>query len=99
LKTLCKRECSTTQTTNCCSNDGTEAVTFLDTVLGEVSLEGIEAVLAPPAGWFGVPTFVAENLLGVGIKFAIPSSVCRSRSKASLLRTRAQACSSPSRRA
>lgn len=78
LKTLCAaamKECSPSLAMDCCTSSGTEANTRLDT-LGRGTLLAakgpVDAVVAPPAGWVGVPTYVAELLQGGGRNVTYP---------------------------
>lgn len=77
MKTLCGKAdavCSTAQDKNCCSVSRTEARKRLDTIGLGTSLRdaNVEAVLAPPSGWIGVPTFVIDELITTEIKIPYP---------------------------
>jgi hypothetical protein len=66
VKTLCTKNAP-------CNDPKTEATARLDTVGRGVSLDDVEAVLAPPAKWIGVPTLVENQFLGAaGIPLPYP---------------------------
>lgn len=80
LKTLCRNDsqvCAANPTPefrDCCSSEGAAARGRLETLLGRTELRDIaEAVLAPPEGWIGVPTLVADELIGVEIRLPYPA--------------------------
>lgn len=75
LKTLCvdEPECTDPSVTPCCSSSRSEARTRLETVGQGTSLEGLEAVVAPPGGSIGLPTFVLDQFLAAqGIPLPYP---------------------------